>query len=62
LRRDRVEELAAGGQSQLEEIEKELPRQPQSFVDGEGAVEVRVVDQPLPPDRRARLLEVDECG
>src|SRR5437763_861030 len=56
---DRVEELATRGQPELDQIEEELPRQPQAFVDGERVVEMGVVDQALPPDSRARLLEVD---
>ena len=34
-------------------------RHPQARVDVAGAVEVRIVDQPLPAGRRPRLLEVD---
>ena len=35
-----------------------LPREPQPLVDVIALVEVGIVDQPLPADRRARLLEV----
>ena len=59
LRRDRVEELAAGRQPELDQVEQQPPRQPQPLVDREAAVQVRVVDQPLPADGGARLLEVD---
>ena len=59
LRRDRVEELAASGQAQRKHVQQQLPREVQPLVDGEAAVEVGVVDQPLPADRRAGLLEVD---
>ncbi len=59
LRGDRVEELAADRQPGVEDLEQELRRDPQAGVDVAGAVEVRVVDQPLPADRSPRLLEVD---
>ena len=59
LRRDRVEELAADRKPGLEHPEQHAPREVQPGVDVAGAVEVRVVDQPLPAGRRARLLEVD---
>ncbi len=59
LRRDRVEELAAGRQTQGDHVQQQPPRQTQPLVDGEAAVEVGIVDEPLPADRRARLLEVD---
>ena len=38
---------------------RSLPRQMQSLVDPEAAVEVGIVDQTLPTDRRARFLEID---
>ena len=47
------------GMPELEQIEQQLARQAQPLVEREAAVEVRIVDQPLPADRRARLLEVD---
>lgn len=59
LGRHGVEELAAGGQAELVDLGEQFARDAQSLVDVEGAVEVRVVDQALPSDRRARLLEVD---
>ena len=39
--------------------EGEATRGSEALVDCEAAVEVRVVDEPLPTDRGARLLEVD---
>ena len=39
--------------------QQQLAREAQALVDAEAAVEVRVVDQALPADGRARLLEVD---
>ena len=59
LRRDRVEELAPRGQPELVQLDEQAPRAPEALVDGEAAVEVRVVDEPLPAHRGARLLEVD---
>ena len=59
LRRDRVEELAADRQAEVEHLEQQLAGDPQAGVDVAGAVEVRVVDQALPAGRRPRLLEVD---
>ena len=59
LRRDRVEELGAGGHAHLGEVEQQVRARAQAVVDLEGAVEVRVVDQALPADGGARLLEVD---
>ena len=58
LRRDRVEELAAGRQAKRDHVAHERARLAQALVDRERAVQVRVVDQALPADRRARLLEV----
>src|SRR6185312_482688 len=59
LRRDHVEELAAGRHPQLGQVEQQAARDRQPLVDLERAVEVGVVDEPLPPDGGARLLEVD---
>ena len=59
LRGDRVKELATRRDAQLHHIEQELASHGQSLVDRKAAVQVRIVDQPLPADRGARLLEVD---
>jgi hypothetical protein len=59
LGRDHVEKFVAGRKAQLVELHQELARQAQSLVDVEAAVEIRVVDQPFPPDGGARLLEID---
>ena len=56
--RDHVEELAARRQAEPVDVEQQLARDAQALVDAEALVEVRVVDQALPADRRARLLEV----
>src|SRR3989442_5420995 len=59
LRRNRIEELRARGKAELDQVEQEPAGEAEALVDGEGAVEVRIVDESLPADRRARLLEVD---
>ncbi len=59
LRRDRIEELAADRQAGVEHLQQQLAGDPQAGVDVAGVVEVGIVDQPLPPGRRPRLLEVD---
>src|SRR5947199_115311 len=59
LRRDRVEQLGAGGQPEPRQIDEQLAGQAQPELHVVRAVEVGVVDEPLPADRRARLLEVD---
>ena len=46
------------GTPRPEDLEQEAAGEPQTGVDVAGAVQVRVVDQALPADRRARLLEV----
>ena len=50
--------LPAGSPSAVD-LEQQLARDAQALVDAEAVVEVRVVDQALPADRGARLLEVD---
>ena len=59
LRRQQVEELRAARQPHAVDAQEELPREAQPRVDGEAAVEVRVVDESFPAHRGARLLEVD---
>ena len=39
LRRDHVEELGAGGQPEVVDVEQDSPREPQAFVDAEAVVE-----------------------
>ncbi len=62
LRRDRVEELAADRQPEIGDVEQKAACCVQPEVDVPRIVEVRVVDQALPPGRRARLLEVGAHG
>ena len=58
LRDLNVEKLGGGRQPEIVDVEQQLAREPQALVDVEALVQVGVVDQPLPADRRARLLEV----
>ena len=58
LGREDVKVLDARGHAGVVQIAKEATRDAQSLVDVEPAVEIGVVDQPLPPHRGARLLEV----
>src|SRR5882757_2276492 len=55
----RVEELGADRQAGGADVEHQAAREPQAGVDLEAAVEVRVVDQALPADDRARLFKID---
>ena len=59
LRRNHVEKFGAGGHAHLGQVEQQVAGQPQAVVDLVGLVEMRVVDEPLPADGGARLLEVD---
>mmetsp|Transcript_25753 Transcript_25753/g.61161 ORF Transcript_25753/g.61161 Transcript_25753/m.61161 type:complete len:439 (+) Transcript_25753:348-1664(+) len=56
---DGVEELTAAGQPQLVDLQQQPAGELDALVDVARAVEVRVVDQTLPADGGARLLEVD---
>ncbi len=59
LRRDRVEEFGRGGQAGFGDLGEETAGDPQSVVDAERTVDLRIVDETLPADRGAGLLEVD---
>ena len=59
LRGDGVERLGAGREPQLVHVEQELAAPLHPLVDAEGVVHPGVVDEPLPAQRGARLLEVD---
>ncbi len=59
LRGDHVEELGAGGDAQLVEVEQQVAGEAQALIDLEGFVEKRVVDEALPADGGAGLLKVD---
>ena len=55
---DGIQHLARNWHPTARQIDKHLPADPQSLIDLETLVDVRVVDQTLPSDSRARLLEV----
>ena len=59
LAEGRVEKLGCDGHPPAGEIDHQLPREGQPPVDLEAAVEVGIVDQPLPADGCPRLLEID---
>mmetsp|Transcript_17284 Transcript_17284/g.34488 ORF Transcript_17284/g.34488 Transcript_17284/m.34488 type:complete len:232 (+) Transcript_17284:438-1133(+) len=59
LRGDGVEKLRPRRHPHLVAAHQQLACDTQALVDVVGAVEVRVVDQALPPHRRPGLLEVD---
>ena len=46
------------GRPHADDVEQQLASQAQALVDGVAAVEMRIVDQPLPADGRARLFEI----
>lgn len=58
LRRNHVQEFAPRRQAQAVDVQQQLARHAHALVDVEAAVQVRVVDQPLPTDRGAGLLEI----
>ena len=58
LRRDRIEGLGGGGQAQGHDIGEQAARQAQALFNAERVIQMGVVDQPLPAQRRARLFEV----
>ncbi|MNF39686.1 hypothetical protein D3C84_206650 [compost metagenome] len=58
LRGDRVEGFGGGWQAHLGQVAEQLAADVQAVLDLERVVEVRVVDQALPADGGARLLEV----
>src|SRR5271156_991352 len=58
LGRNHVEEFGAGRHAHLGKIEEEAACNTQSVTDAKGFIKVRIVDQALPAERRARLLEV----
>ena len=58
LRRNRIEKLRPRRHAQLIEPKEQIAGHAQPLIDAEAAVQVRIVDEPLPADRRSRLLEV----
>ena len=59
LRHDRIQRLGRRREAHLRQLDQESPRHPDALLDVERVVHVRIVDQALPADGRARLLEVD---
>ena len=59
LRRDHVEEFGSGGHAHLGQVEQQMARQAQAVVDLVGLIEMGIVDEALPADGGAGLLEVD---
>ena len=59
LRAQQIQELGADRQPRSKHIKQQAAGHLQPLVDGEAAVEVRVVDVTLPAHCGARLLEVD---
>lgn len=57
LRRDGIEEFAAGGDAEVGDIAEELAGEPEAGVDLEGTVDVWVVDEAFPADGRAGFLD-----
>src|SRR5688500_4601042 len=58
LGRDRVEELATGGQAKRDDIQQQPASEVQAVVDRKATVELWIVDQPAPSHGTARFLEV----
>ena len=58
LRRDHVQELAAGGHAQAVDVDEQLPRHPQAFINAVSLVQIGVVDEALPAYGGAWLFEV----
>ncbi len=59
LRRDHIEKFRPRGHPQFVQFQKQLARDAQAVIDAEAAVELGIVDQTLPADRRARFFEID---
>jgi len=58
LRTNRVQQLGTHRHTQVREITQQLPRNPETFVDLEGAVNIRVVDEAFPADCCSGFLTV----
>ena len=56
LGRDGVEKLRTDRDTQIGKVAQELASQTEAFVDLEGTVKVRVIDEPLPSHSRAWFL------
>ena len=58
LRCNRIQPFGRRRQPQAKHVGQHLACQPHALADIEAAIQIRVVDQTLPADRRARLLEI----
>ena len=58
LRAEQIEEFRAHRQAERQHVQQQLVRHLQAFVDGEAAIQVRVVDVALPSHGSARLFKV----
>ena len=56
---DHVEEFGSGGHAHLGQVEEQMAGQSQAVVDLEGLIEMGIVDEALPADGGAGLLEID---
>src|SRR6185295_2468947 len=54
-----VKELTPCGDAEVGDVPQQPTCDPQATIDVEAAVETGIIDQPLPADRCARLLEID---
>lgn len=59
LRSDCVQEFASGGKTHLRYVQQKSATKPKALVDLETAVHVRIIDETLPANGRARFLEID---
>ena len=57
MRRDCVEKFRANRNAEVGEVTEQLAGETEAFVDFEGAVNIRVVDETLPADRRPGFLD-----
>ena len=58
LRRDQVQIFSGGGEAHAIDIQQQLARAAQAFVDVERVVEVRIVDEAFPTNRGTGFLEI----
>lgn len=58
LRRDGVEHFTRNRHAHVGQVAEQLPRHSQPFIDFEGLIDFRIVDQALPSDRRSGFLEI----
>ena len=59
LRRDHIQKLRPRRHSHLRQVQQQMPRLPQPVVDLERLIQVGIINQSLPSQRRARLLKVN---